>query len=265
VSNPSIDVLRPLASETPASRVADRLVTAIALGQFVCGQKLPTIQTLAGLLEVSPTTVRDALGQLTALGYVVVRRGRLGGTFVTDQWGPDSDAMVRRSLEPEWADLEVALDFRSLIEQQIARTAADRYTPTDVRDIKAALRRYEQADNRESSRQADFDVHHSIAVATHNAHLVEVSYRVLRRVSFGFEAEPYDASLRERARQQHPLLARAVFDRDPDLAAQLAAEHFSLTESSLRRLRARLTADPKAHVAPVTTPTPRPGGTQRRT
>jgi GntR family transcriptional repressor for pyruvate dehydrogenase complex len=238
---PAFGALRPLNSETAGSRIADRFVTAIALGQFVPGQKLPTVQTLAGLLEVSPTTVREALGRLVALGYVVVRRGRWGGTFVTEQWGPESDAMVRRALEPEWAQLEVTLDFRSLIEQQIARTAALRHTSADARQIKAALLRYEQAGtDRESSRQADLAVHHAIAVATQNAHLVDLSHRVLRDVSLGFEAEPYNVAVRERALQQHPRLAQAVFDRDPERAAHVAADHFSLTETTLRGLHARL-------------------------
>jgi GntR family transcriptional repressor for pyruvate dehydrogenase complex len=254
VSKPerSVGALRPLGSETAASRIADRFVTAIALGQFVPEQKLPTVQVLADLLEVSPTTVRDALGRLVALGYVVVRRGRWGGTFVTDQWGPESDAMIRRALEPEWARLQVTLDFRSLIEQQIARTAAERHTPADARNIMAAVLKYEQAgSDRDASRLADLALHHSIAQATQNPHLVDLSRRVLREVSQGFEAEPYTVATRDRALHQHPLLAQAVLDRNPDLAARRAADHFSLTESSLRDLHARLGRDASGHTRAV--------------
>jgi len=118
----SVGALSPLPTGTAAARIADRFVTAIALGQFVPEQRLPTVQQLAGMLEVSPTTVREALARLAALGYVVVRRGRTGGTFVTDHWGPESDAMVRRTLEPQWTRLQTLLDFRRIIEQQIART-----------------------------------------------------------------------------------------------------------------------------------------------
>jgi DNA-binding FadR family transcriptional regulator len=237
--------LRPLGSETAGARIADRFVTAIALGQFVPGQKLPSVRELATLLEVSPTTVREALGRLSALGYVTIRRGRSGGTVVTDQWGPESDAMVRRALEPEWARLESLLDFRSLIEQQIARTAAQRSTRADGKRIKAALRAYERAGtDRESSRVADLEVHQSIAMAARNPHLVDLSLRIRHDVSLGFEAEPYNAAVRERALHQHPLLAQAVLDHEPELAAQLAAEHFSLTEKTLRALHDRVVANP---------------------
>jgi len=239
--------LRPLAPETAASRIADRFVTAIALGQFVAGQKLPTVQRLAELLEVSPTTVREGLGRLSALGYVVVRRGRSGGAFVTDHWNTDSDASVWRALEPQWEQLVLTLDLRSVIEQQIARTAAERCTRIDVTRIKAALRAYEKAgSDRESSRLADLDVHQSVAVATHNPQLADLSLRIRRDVSLGFEAEPYNEAVRGRALQQHPLLAQAVIDRQPEVAARHAAEHFSLTEATLRDLHARITPGPPA-------------------
>lgn len=237
----AVGALRPLGAETAGARIADRFVTAIALGQFVPGQKLPNVRELAVLLEVSPTTVREALGRLSALGYVTVRRGRSGGTFVTDQWGPESDAMVRNALEPEWARLESLLDFRSLIEQQIARSAAQRSTKQDARRIKAALLAYERAGtDRESSRTADLEVHQSIAIAARNPHLVDLSLRVRHDVSLGFEAEPYNATVRQRALHQHPLLAHAVCDHEPELAAHLAAEHFSLTEKTLRTLHDRV-------------------------
>jgi GntR family transcriptional repressor for pyruvate dehydrogenase complex len=233
--------LRPLIAETAGARIADRFVTAIALGQFVVGQKLPTVQELSRLLEVSPTTVREALARLSALGYVQVQRGRYGGTFVTSQWGPASDSMVRRALEPGWNQLEVTLDFRSLIEQQIARTAAIRHTEDDARRILQAVRGYEAADSdRESSRVADLELHQRIAAATQNSQLVDLSLKMRRDVSLGFEAEPYNVDVRARAIPQHAGLARAILDRDVDLAPRLAEEHFALTAETLRALHARV-------------------------
>jgi DNA-binding FadR family transcriptional regulator len=240
----AIIALRPLIAETAAARIADRFVTAIALGHFVVGQRLPTIQELAKLLEVSPTTVREALGRLAALGYVSVQRGRNGGTFVTSQWGPASDSMVRRALEPGWNQLEVTLDFRSLIEQQIARTAALRHTVDDARRIVQAVRGYEAAgSDRDTSRRADLELHQTIAAATQNSQLADLSLRIRRDVSLGFEAEPYNADVRARAIEQHAGLARAILDRKSDEAARLAGEHFSLTAESLRELHSRVEHD----------------------
>lgn len=233
--------LRPLIAESAAARIADRFVTAIALGQFAIGQKLPSIQQLSRLLEVSPTTVRDALGRLASLGYVTITQGRHGGTFVVTQWGPASDSMVRRALEPGWNQLEITLDFRSLIEQQIARTAASRHTADDARLILQAVRSYEAADSdRASSGLADLQLHQTIAAATHNPQVADLSLRIRRDVSLGFDAEPSNPEVRARAVSQHAALADAICRRDGDEAARLAAEHFALTAETLRELHARI-------------------------
>jgi GntR family transcriptional repressor for pyruvate dehydrogenase complex len=234
-----VSALRPLVAETAAARIADRFVTAIALGQFVVGQKLPTVKELSVLLEVSSSTVREALSRLAALGYVIVNRGRSGGTVVVSQWGPASDSMVRRALDPGWNQIEITLDYRSLIEQQIARTAARRITPADATRIRAAVQNYEDAtSDRDSSRVADLEVHQAIAAATRNPELADLSLRIRHTVSLGFEAEPYDPQLRTVAIRQHADLAEAVITGDGERAAELAAEHFKLTEERIRALHA---------------------------
>ena len=67
-----------------------------------------------------------------------------------------------------------------------------------------------------------------------------VSWSIRHDISFGFEAEPYSPEVRRRALHQHPELAQAVIEGNPGHAAELAADHFSLTESMLRELHARV-------------------------
>ncbi len=242
-------LLTPMPMRTAGERVAERFVTAIALGEFVSGQRLPTERELAAMLEVSRTTVREAIQRLQASGYVRTRRGRGGGTFVAADLGPDSDEMIHRTLVPAWQELTELLEFRQLIEKLIARTAAERRDDQDVVAIRKAVEAYARAGTRDASRVADHALHQAIAAATHNRHLVELSARVRREVSLGFDAEPYSPEVHNRAIRQHPALAEAVIAASPDRAAQLAAEHFSLTEKMLRELHARIRLR-SAHAAP---------------
>jgi DNA-binding FadR family transcriptional regulator len=232
-------LLAPITLRTAGERIAERLVTAIALGEFVPGQRLPAERDLAAMLEVSRTTVREALQRLQAAGYVTARRGRGGGTFVQTGQGADSDEMIRRTL-PAWEELSEILDFRQLVEQLIARTAAARRNDEDIAAIRAAVTAYASAADRDASRLADAALHQAIARAAHNARLARLSARIRREVSLGFDAEPYSPEVRRRALHQHPELARAIIAGDPALAASLAARHFSLTEDLLRELYARI-------------------------
>jgi len=184
--------------------------------------------------------VREALQRLQAAGYVTARRGRGGGTFVQTGQGADSDEMIRRTLLPAWEELTEILDFRQLVEQLIARTAAVRRQESDIHAIRTAVARYSEAADRDASRLADQALHQAIARAAHNERLAELSARIRREVSFGFDAEPYTPAVRQQAVHQHPELAEAVIAGDPERAASLAARHFSLTEEMLTGLHARI-------------------------
>jgi GntR family transcriptional repressor for pyruvate dehydrogenase complex len=233
-------VLAPIPMRSAGERIAERIVTAISLGEFVPGQRLPTERELAAMLEVSRTTVREALQRLQASGYVITRRGRGGGTFVRTGRGPDSDEMIRRTLLPAWAELTEILDLRRLIEQLIARTAAQRRDQHDIAAIRQAVEDYARAADRDASQLADNALHQAIARATHNARLVDLSARIRREVCLGFDAEPYTTDVRHRALDQHPRLANAVIAGDPAVAGDFAASHFSLTEDMLTELHARI-------------------------
>lgn len=234
-------LLEPLPMQNAGERLADRLVTAIALGEFVPGQKLPPERELATMLNVGRGVVREALQRLAVLGYITIKRGRSGGTFIKIDWSPDSKAIVRRVLVPERQRIMQLLDLRLLIESVVARTAAERRDESDIVQIERSLGAYAAAGNdRHSSGLADRDLHLAINRATHNPLLEALTYRIRAEVSLGFGAEPYSPLLRERALQQHPLLAAAVIAGDANLAANLAAEHFHLTEDILKRLMSTL-------------------------
>lgn len=232
-------VLEPLELRNAAEQIADRFVTAIALGEFVPGQRLPTERELAAQLGVSRTTIREALHRLAGGGYVEIQRGRHGGAFVLASWRPDSAATVRRTLAPHWGDFESLFDLRLLVEGLIARTAAERRGAEAEAPIRAALDAYVEAGDRDASRLADQALHGAIADATGNPYLAGLSRHIRAQVSLGFHAEPYSAGIRETALRQHRALVEAVLAGEADRAQALAAEHFSLTESALRDLLRR--------------------------
>jgi DNA-binding FadR family transcriptional regulator len=234
-------VLQPMRMRSAGEHVADRMVTAIALGEFVPGQRLPTERELSTMLGVSRATVREAMQRLSALGYVEIRRGRTGGAYVQSGWGPEAAEMISRTLLPGWEGFERLFDFRQLIEPLIARTAAERRRRADVPAIESALEDYRGAGtDREASRAADEALHVAIAAAAHNPYLTQLSGQIRKDISLGFGAEPYSPSIRARAVKDHETLAAAVISGEAERAAAIASKHFRLTERTLRDLHARI-------------------------
>ena len=91
------------AASSPRHRLlAERLTTAIAVGAYSPGDRLPSERDLAELMGVSRVTVREAIRLVAGLGLLASVRGRDGGTFVTEaDWTAIAPDVARRTLEQE--------------------------------------------------------------------------------------------------------------------------------------------------------------------
>lgn len=235
---------RPLGPLHPAStgeQIACRLSTAIALGEFSLGDRLPSERELAALLKVSRESVRSALRRLTEAGLIEVRRGRGGGAFVRAAWADGSKDAVRRTLLDRWADFETLFDYRRLVESLIARTAAARAREDDHVALRTALDAFDAARSPAEARRLDTELHLAVARATHNGRLVRLHQHLLSEVSLGVSAEPYTWEIYDEAKPHHHALAEAIIGGDEDRAAHIAREHFAITEKAVRDLAARVT------------------------
>jgi GntR family transcriptional regulator, transcriptional repressor for pyruvate dehydrogenase complex len=237
------DLNRPIVPVNVTDQVVERLATAVALGMYVPGQRLPSERELAEMLSISRSTVREALSRLTDAGYLAPRRGRNGGYFVLAEWRSSSEELVRRHLTARWAEFEALFDARNLVEPLIAATAAERCDDDDRAAIAVALEAYTVAGDREASRLADAQLHHAIAAATHNGLLIDFSMRMRASVSLNLGAEPYTPAVRAAATVEHEQLAAAVIGGDAGRASTIAAGHFRVTERLIRELRRRVEAD----------------------
>ena len=79
---PPVIVREP--GSTRHRQIEEWLADAIAAGQLLPGDRMPTEHELAGWLGVSRMTLRHALANLARRGLVVRTVGRTGGTFVAE-------------------------------------------------------------------------------------------------------------------------------------------------------------------------------------
>ncbi|WP_327699077.1 FadR/GntR family transcriptional regulator [Streptomyces sp. NBC_00459] len=235
--------LRPVRVASAVDEVSDRLLTAIAVGDFLPGERLPVERELITLLGVSRPTVREAVGRLQAVGVIEIRRGRNGGAYVRDSWTETSGAAVRRTLLPRWAELEQLFDLRGLVEGMVAATAARRRRPEDLVPMREALTAYLSARDPREERAADSAFHRSVCDATHNPQIAMLSRDLLARASLGFPVEPWGRGERahfHRAGEDHKALYEAIASGDPDRAEKIARDHFTISADMIRDVLARV-------------------------
>jgi GntR family transcriptional repressor for pyruvate dehydrogenase complex len=235
--------LLPLRRSTAADDVTDRLLTAVALGAYLPGERLPVERELCSLLGVSRSTVRQAVARLRAAGVVEVRRGRSGGAYVSSSWTAASAGAVRRTLQPRASELELLFDLRARVEEMVARAAAERRTAEDVRALEGVMAAFAAATEPTEEHMLDSTLHETVLAATGNDLLAQLSRDLLARTTVGVPREPYRREVFAQAVREHAELVSAVVVGDVARAGVVARAHFAMSAETLRQILARGLAD----------------------
>jgi DNA-binding FadR family transcriptional regulator len=214
-------------------RVTERLITAVAVGEFLPGTRLPAERDLSPLLGVGRTTVRAALDDLAARGLIEKRRGRAGGTFVVEDWPPSILVGVDRWFEERWSDLVDACTASSLLHASVALLAAERRTDADITAMRERLADFHAAPSGDPKQRADSLLHRAIIDAAHNNALRDILLEHERHLSLSAPAHPWGAresrrDMESRAARDHDAIVDAIVAASPGTAAELARRHLQI-------------------------------------
>jgi GntR family transcriptional regulator, transcriptional repressor for pyruvate dehydrogenase complex len=229
---------------TRVDEITDRLITAIAIGEYLPGARLPVERDLAASLGAGRMTVRAALARLLDRGLIETRRGRGGGSYVLDQWPDSSTDAVGRTLRAGLGELRDRCDAICRLQGTVSRAAAEFRTKRDISVIRARFEAYRSAGSGLEAQQADSRLHLAIMDAAHNDVLKQVLLDVKATVSIGAPAhlwgEPTTMrSMELRALREHEQLVSAIADGRADDADHLAREHgridFELITTAMQR------------------------------
>jgi DNA-binding FadR family transcriptional regulator len=181
---------------------------------------------------VARVSLREALAQLQQEGYIVARRGALGGTFVTELVEPRRRWL--RSMRENLADFDDIIDYRIAVEVHAVRLAADRRDEGDLRAIEDAARRLPDVTGVLSFRAADSAYHRALAAAARSPRLAAAidDARGLLFPPTDALVYPPDTGT---SLVDHARITAAVRDGDGDQAAAAMREHIESTRDWLRR------------------------------
>lgn len=123
----------PPAAERAAA-IAAELISRIIAGEYPPGSRLPSEAALCAMFQVSRSSVREALGRLSALELITTRRGAGGGAFVTRPAPQDMAARLAPILAVAGFDADTLRVARhGLLLACAARIDPERREITDLR------------------------------------------------------------------------------------------------------------------------------------
>lgn len=163
--------------------VADNILTMITVEKrFSVGDKLPNELELAEELNVSRTTLREAIRILVAYGVLEIQRGK--GTYVTDNALRQPEDLEQLSnIKVNAKDL---YEIRLIFEPEVAYYAAIRGTDAEIKRILDYGRRIEDEIREGKDRTKDEHAFHkAIAQATHNEFMNKLMPILYQAISKG--------------------------------------------------------------------------------
>jgi len=234
--SPLVDaVLRPVRGHMAFESCVEQLGSAIQLGIFQPGDRLPAERELAERLSVSRATLREAISALRAAGFVATTRGRGGGTVVqaiAEPWTPDRPSGLDRQAEID--DITV---FRSVIEPGAAYRAAQLDLSAAQRELlHTCLRDLAAADSPASYRQADARLHLAIATVCGSDELSTACNLVQVRIHQFLAEIPFLQRNIDSSDEQHRIIVQAILDGDADRARFVMHDHCAATTALLKGL-----------------------------
>jgi GntR family transcriptional repressor for pyruvate dehydrogenase complex len=225
-------VFRAVRTGNAFEETVERLLEGVKLGVYAPGDRLPPERELTRRLGISRITLREALRELAAAGYVETKRGRFGGTFILRQPEPLMPAEAAKTYLG--AELDDALTFRRVVETGAAEMAARASLTRQQRENLAECLADVQSCGTSGYRQADTRLHLAIADAGGSPRLTAsvVEARVL--LVDLLNAIPMLSKNLEHANVQHASIVRAILAGDPDQARRAMEEHVGGTAALLR-------------------------------
>jgi GntR family transcriptional repressor for pyruvate dehydrogenase complex len=228
----SVD-MRPALAPTTPQVITDRIRGLIHRGELGPGDRLPPERALADQLAVARVSLREALAQLQQEGYIVARRGALGGTFVTELVEPRRRWL--RQMRENLADFEDIIDYRIAVEAHAVELAAGRRDEADLRAIEEAVRRLPDVTSVAAFRAADNAFHRSVAAAAHSPRLVAAIDEARGLLFPPTDALVYPLDVDD-GFGDHARIAAAVRDGDEGRAVAAMRGHIESTRAWLRNV-----------------------------
>jgi GntR family transcriptional regulator, transcriptional repressor for pyruvate dehydrogenase complex len=148
-------------------------IERLILKKLKPGDKLPSERELAEMLQVSRSSIRDAIRSLELVGLVEPRQG--AGTIVRERSAESVVNPFGKALKRRKELVTELLDFRKMLEPPLAARAATHASAEDISEMEEILQRQEAkqvAGDVAIAEDAEF--HYSIALASGNSVVLKV-------------------------------------------------------------------------------------------
>ena len=199
-------------------------IERLILKKLKPGDKLPSERELAEMLQVSRSSIRDAIRGLELMGLVEPRQG--AGTIVRELSAESVVNPFANSLKHQRDQISELLDFRKMLEPPLAARAATHATDDEIAEMEEILQRQEnKMALGEAAVAEDTEFHYSIALASGNTVVLKVLDVVMDLLRDTRERSLQVEGRAQRSLAGHRRILAAIKRRDAESAKAAMRRH----------------------------------------
>lgn len=218
------------------TQIAESIKNSILDGQFPAGSKLPTEAKLCELLGVSRSSVREAIRELQAQGYIALQAGK--GAFVCDNQKHDYET-VRKWFIESAPRLEDFSEIREALETLSVRLAAQRGTNGELEELyHIHLDFIAAAQENDIAKMADADerFHAQIVTMAHNSLLKKLNMLLSAELKrYRFMAISVKKTS-ENTIREHERIYDSLKIREQRVAVSAMLEHLAMSAAEMKQI-----------------------------
>lgn len=219
-------MLNPVKSTKVYEAIMDQIKESVKSGELKRGDKLLSERELAEKLEVSRTSVREAIKALNMLGLIESRHG--DGNFIKSNF---EDSL----LEPLSIVFmlignrnEEILELRKIVEPECAAMAAKNINDSELNELRNILDEIKNAHTNELCVELDRRFHYKIVQASGNMLISTIMFSVSALIEKYIDKSDIHKFSREKVDAQHEAIYMALKEHNPEKALMLLREHLKL-------------------------------------
>lgn len=208
--------------------IVAQIKQSIISGVYKPGDKLPSERELLDMFSVSRSSLREALRSLEEMGLVVIKRGSLGGAYVTRRGIRSLANILAEIIRMSDISFSELSEVRLIVEPEVARLAAQNRTDQHIEELQHEnIVRERAIDEGKIPVVVTIGFHQAIARASQN----KMFLLIIDAIAFIFHEEFKTISLsisdHKMILQYHKLLLNSIQKRDEEKAFALMREHIA--------------------------------------
>lgn len=227
----------PIKNTTVSEKVVEQIKEMLSRGSLNKGDRLPSERQMAETLEVSRSSVREALRELEMMGLIESRQGE--GNFIKSNFEDILFEPFSTIFLIKESNAREILELRNVIEKGTVVLAAERITEDELKDIKKVLDTAENSDSEDELAKLDIIFHYKIAQASKNFLLQSI----LNAVSSLIEASIKDirknimikAEHKEIIKKQHLEIYKSLESHNSKTSEKAMSNHLDFVNNEMKK------------------------------